>query len=174
MNHSESLGLCTLSIIRNSKLLENTRFRKLDLFPSSGELREIAILLGPLESEVIILRGSPVPKDGRCCNVLIASAKWPADTSCSLSYMACRYIYLHQLQNVADTSNSLSYRTLQTHLSQLQDDADTSIRISYRTLQTHLSQLQDVADTSFSATGRCRYIYPHQLQDVADTSNSLS
>jgi hypothetical protein len=30
------------------QLLENKTFRKLDLFPSSGERRETAILLGPL------------------------------------------------------------------------------------------------------------------------------
>jgi hypothetical protein len=39
VKHSESLGLWTLSIVRNSKL-ENTTFRKLDLFPSSDEGRE--------------------------------------------------------------------------------------------------------------------------------------
>jgi hypothetical protein len=40
--------LRTLSIIRNSKLLENTSFQKLDLFPISGEGRETLTLLGPL------------------------------------------------------------------------------------------------------------------------------
>jgi hypothetical protein len=44
---SESLGL--LSIVRNSKLLENTTFRKLDLFPSSGERNQTPSLLAPLE-----------------------------------------------------------------------------------------------------------------------------
>jgi hypothetical protein len=33
-NPSESLGVRTLSIVRNSKTLENTTFRKLDLFTS--------------------------------------------------------------------------------------------------------------------------------------------
>jgi hypothetical protein len=32
--HSESLGLWTLSIVLNSKHVENTIFRKFDLFPS--------------------------------------------------------------------------------------------------------------------------------------------
>jgi hypothetical protein len=33
-NTKKSLGLWTLSIVRYSKQLENTTFRKLDLFPS--------------------------------------------------------------------------------------------------------------------------------------------
>jgi hypothetical protein len=36
-NVSELPGFWTLSIVRYSKKLENTTFRKLDLFPSSGE-----------------------------------------------------------------------------------------------------------------------------------------
>jgi hypothetical protein len=35
--HSESLGSRTIAIVRNSKQVENTTFRKLRLFPSSGE-----------------------------------------------------------------------------------------------------------------------------------------
>jgi hypothetical protein len=38
-----------LSIVRDSKYLENTTFRKLDLFPSSSEGRETPTLLGSLE-----------------------------------------------------------------------------------------------------------------------------
>jgi hypothetical protein len=41
--------LWTVSIVRNSKYLENTTFQNLDLFPSSGEERETPTLLGPLE-----------------------------------------------------------------------------------------------------------------------------
>jgi hypothetical protein len=48
---SESLDLRTSSIVRNSNELENTTFRKLDLFPSSGEERETSTLLGPLERD---------------------------------------------------------------------------------------------------------------------------
>jgi hypothetical protein len=33
VQHSESLGLWTLSIVLNSNYLENITFRKLDLFP---------------------------------------------------------------------------------------------------------------------------------------------
>jgi hypothetical protein len=46
---SELLGSWTLFIVRNSKYLENTTSRKLDLFPSSGEGRETSDRLGPLE-----------------------------------------------------------------------------------------------------------------------------
>jgi hypothetical protein len=35
--HSELLSFWTLSIVQYSKKLKNTTFRKLDLFPSSGE-----------------------------------------------------------------------------------------------------------------------------------------
>jgi hypothetical protein len=47
---SEILGLRTLSIVLvlKNKLRKNTTFRKLDLFPSSGEGKK-PILLGPLE-----------------------------------------------------------------------------------------------------------------------------
>jgi hypothetical protein len=38
-------------IVRSSKELENTTFRELDLFPSSGEGREAPVLLGPLERD---------------------------------------------------------------------------------------------------------------------------
>jgi hypothetical protein len=38
-----------LSIVRNSKYVENTTFRKTDLFLSSGERRETPALLGPSE-----------------------------------------------------------------------------------------------------------------------------
>jgi hypothetical protein len=34
--HSELISFWTLSIVQYSKKLENTTFRKLDLFPSSG------------------------------------------------------------------------------------------------------------------------------------------
>jgi hypothetical protein len=47
--HSELLDFWTLSIVRYSKKLENTTFRKLDLFPSSGEVWETPTQLGPLE-----------------------------------------------------------------------------------------------------------------------------
>jgi hypothetical protein len=49
VKHSESLGLRTFSGIWNSNELEKPLFQKLDLFPSSGEEREAATLLGPLE-----------------------------------------------------------------------------------------------------------------------------
>jgi hypothetical protein len=48
-NTKESLGFRTLSIVRNCKLLENTTFRKRNLFPSTGEGRETLTLLGPFE-----------------------------------------------------------------------------------------------------------------------------
>jgi hypothetical protein len=38
------------ALFRNFKLLENTTFRKLNLFPSTGEWRETPTLLGPLET----------------------------------------------------------------------------------------------------------------------------
>jgi hypothetical protein len=42
--------IITLSIVRNSKRVENTMLRKLDLFPtSSDEGRETPTLLDPLE-----------------------------------------------------------------------------------------------------------------------------
>jgi hypothetical protein len=44
--HSQSLRLRTVSIVRNSNKLENTTFRNLDLFPSSGEERETHTVLG--------------------------------------------------------------------------------------------------------------------------------
>jgi hypothetical protein len=44
------MGLWILSVIRNSKQLEKTTFRKLDFFPSSGERRETPTLLGRLET----------------------------------------------------------------------------------------------------------------------------
>jgi hypothetical protein len=44
VRHSESLGLWTSSIIRNYKYLESTTFRKLDLFPSSGEGKELILV----------------------------------------------------------------------------------------------------------------------------------
>jgi hypothetical protein len=49
MAATETLDFWTLSIVQNSNQLENTTFQKLDLFPSSGEVRETPILLGPLE-----------------------------------------------------------------------------------------------------------------------------
>jgi hypothetical protein len=49
LTKSESLGLRTLSLVRDSKKLENKAFQKLDLFPSSGKEREMPTLLGPLE-----------------------------------------------------------------------------------------------------------------------------
>jgi hypothetical protein len=45
----ESIGLWTLSIVRNSKWLENTMFRKMNLLSSSSECRKTLALLGPLE-----------------------------------------------------------------------------------------------------------------------------
>jgi hypothetical protein len=45
---SESLGFWTLSIVRNSKQLGNSMYRKLDLFPSSCE-GETPTLLAPLQ-----------------------------------------------------------------------------------------------------------------------------
>jgi hypothetical protein len=47
--HSELLGFWTLPIIRYSEGLKNTAFRKLDLFPPSGEGGKTPTLLGPLE-----------------------------------------------------------------------------------------------------------------------------
>jgi hypothetical protein len=41
-------GLCLSSGLLNT-LVENIKFRKLDLFPSSGEGRETPTLLDPLE-----------------------------------------------------------------------------------------------------------------------------
>jgi hypothetical protein len=70
VQHSESLGLWTLSIVRSSKYLENTTFRKLDLFPSQGEERGTP-LLGPLERLAFSKGPSrvevslPSPEDGR-------------------------------------------------------------------------------------------------------------
>jgi hypothetical protein len=52
--NSESLGLWTLSIVRNSKELQHTALRKLDLFPSSGERTGTSTVLGPI----------PSPEDG--------------------------------------------------------------------------------------------------------------
>jgi hypothetical protein len=48
-NEKRLQELRILSIIQNSKQLENTTFRKLDLFPSSGDRKETPTLLGPLE-----------------------------------------------------------------------------------------------------------------------------
>jgi hypothetical protein len=42
----KSLGLWTLPIVQYSKLLENTTFRKLDLFQSSGKRQETPTLFG--------------------------------------------------------------------------------------------------------------------------------
>jgi hypothetical protein len=52
--NSKSLGLWTSSIIQNSNQLEKTTFRKLDLFPSSGEGTETP-LLGLLERNPVFL-----------------------------------------------------------------------------------------------------------------------
>jgi hypothetical protein len=41
-------GFWTLLVLRNSKKLENTTFRKLDLFLPSAEGKETPTLLGPL------------------------------------------------------------------------------------------------------------------------------
>jgi hypothetical protein len=44
------MGFWTLSIVRKSKILDNTTFRKLDLLPSSGEGGgETPTVLGPLD-----------------------------------------------------------------------------------------------------------------------------
>jgi hypothetical protein len=43
------MGLWTPSIVLNFKYLENTTFRKLHLFQSSGEARQTSSLLGSLE-----------------------------------------------------------------------------------------------------------------------------
>jgi hypothetical protein len=45
--HSKSFHFWDLSIANNSKYLENTTFRKLDLSPSSVEGKETSTLLGP-------------------------------------------------------------------------------------------------------------------------------
>jgi hypothetical protein len=45
--HSESLDFCTLTFVRNSKYSKTT-FQKLDLFPSSGEVKETHTLLDSL------------------------------------------------------------------------------------------------------------------------------
>jgi hypothetical protein len=55
-NHSESSGFFTLSIVLNSKYIEITMFRKLDLFPSSGKGRNTSTLLGPLEELTSVTR----------------------------------------------------------------------------------------------------------------------
>jgi hypothetical protein len=44
---SKSVGLWTLSIVCDSKQPENTMLRELDLFPSSGEGREVLTMLCP-------------------------------------------------------------------------------------------------------------------------------
>jgi hypothetical protein len=44
--------LWTLSIVHNSKELESTTFRELDVFPSSGEGMEACILLGIWTSDL--------------------------------------------------------------------------------------------------------------------------
>jgi hypothetical protein len=44
--HSESLDFVHRPVFQ---ITRNTTFRKLDLFPFSGELRETPTLLGPLE-----------------------------------------------------------------------------------------------------------------------------
>jgi hypothetical protein len=46
---SEFLSFWTLSIVQYSKKFENTTFRKLDLFPSSGQGGKTPSQLGPLE-----------------------------------------------------------------------------------------------------------------------------
>jgi hypothetical protein len=51
VQHSESLGLWTLSIVQISKYLENAMFQKLDLCPSSGEGRETPALSGSSKSD---------------------------------------------------------------------------------------------------------------------------
>jgi hypothetical protein len=51
LNDSEWLGLKILLVVRNSNKLGNTTFRKLDLFPFSGEERErpnLSGFLGPV------------------------------------------------------------------------------------------------------------------------------
>jgi hypothetical protein len=45
---SELLGFWTFSIVRYSRKLENTTFRKLNLFPSSGEKGGYTYSVGPL------------------------------------------------------------------------------------------------------------------------------
>jgi hypothetical protein len=49
MKELELLGLWIFSIVRNSKQLESTTFRKLNLCRPSNEGRETRILLGPVE-----------------------------------------------------------------------------------------------------------------------------
>jgi hypothetical protein len=49
MIRSEALGFWTLSAVLNSREIENTVFRKLGLFPTSGEGSETPTLSGPLE-----------------------------------------------------------------------------------------------------------------------------
>jgi hypothetical protein len=43
------MGLLDFELRRSSDILKKTTFRKLDLFPSSGEEGETSTLLGPLE-----------------------------------------------------------------------------------------------------------------------------
>jgi hypothetical protein len=49
MIRSELLGFWTTSSVLNSKYIENTAFRKLGLFPTSGEESETPTLSSPLE-----------------------------------------------------------------------------------------------------------------------------
>jgi hypothetical protein len=64
--HSESVGLWTMSIVRNSKWLEKkTMFRKLDLFPFSGDWGDWRWLRLALPKGSNILDVSfPSPEDG--------------------------------------------------------------------------------------------------------------
>jgi hypothetical protein len=48
VQHSESLGFGTSSVVRNFKYLENAMFRNLNIFPFSCERKETPTLLGPL------------------------------------------------------------------------------------------------------------------------------
>jgi hypothetical protein len=57
-------GLCPASGILNTR---NTRFRKLDLFPSSGEWKDTPTLLGPLERDNLNqCRRKQIPFQKRC------------------------------------------------------------------------------------------------------------
>jgi hypothetical protein len=61
------------SIVWTCKWLENTRFGKLDLFPSSGEGRDIATLLGSSERANLSSRGvsSVCTENGGCSETAI-------------------------------------------------------------------------------------------------------
>jgi hypothetical protein len=57
-----------MSVVRNSKQLEGTTIRKLDLFQSSGEGRETPTLLGALEWAILNLEFRPMDELYKPCD----------------------------------------------------------------------------------------------------------